>query len=84
MYITGKFGVRLENLLLCIKAQPLDGYDMCRFEPLSLVPFDNDAIDVSMLSVEELQILSDYTKMILDKVGPHLDDTDLEWLKNNI
>ena len=84
IYIEGKFGVRLENLLLTRRADDIDGHRMCRFEPLSLVPFDRDAIDTEMLSEREREILCDYNRLILDSIGPKLDEETLSWLKENI
>ena len=84
IYIEGKFGVRLENLLLVERAPDTDGHRMCRFSPLSLVPFDSDAIKTDMLSDRELEILRKYNRMILDRIGPELDEETLLWLKENI
>lgn len=84
IYIEGKFGVRLENLLLTAPAESLDGHRMCRFKPLTLVPFDEEAIDHSLLSDREERILSDYNRLIEINVLPLLDDSEKEWLKEII
>lgn len=80
VYLEGKFGVRLENLLLTVKADEACGYKMCRFEPLTLVPFDKDAIDFDLLSDEEREVLSQYNKMIEDKIFPQLDEDERAWV----
>lgn len=79
VYLEGRFGVRLENLLLTVKADEACGYRMCRFEPLTLVPFDKDAIDTKLLSGEEREILSRYNKMIEEKVFPLLEEDERTW-----
>ena len=84
IYLEGKFGVRLENLLLAVAADSIDGNRMCRFEPLTLVPFDKDAIDFSLLSDKETEALVKYYDLIWEKVSPLLDDTDRKWLKETI
>ncbi len=84
IYIEGQFGIRLENLLLVTRADPVEGHNMCRFTPLTLVPFDNESIDVSMLSDKELSILNDYNAMILEKCSPLLTEDEVKWLKENI
>ena len=82
VYMEGKFGVRLENLLLTVGAGEIDGNRMCRFTPLTLVPFDKEAIDVSLLSEREKKILADYNALILDKISPLLDDKERSWLRD--
>ena len=84
VYLEGKFGVRLENLLLVEKADPIDGYAMCRFEPLTLVPFDKESIDVSLLSDTEKEVLRKYYEKIEFEVGPMLDEAEHLWLKEII
>lgn len=81
VYLEGKFGVRLENLLLTVKAKANSGYSMCRFEALTLVPFDKDAIDFDILSDEEIDILLHYNKLIEEKVFPLLDEDERVWAK---
>lgn len=82
IYLEGKFGVRLENLLLTIPAEPVDGHKMCAFRPLTLVPFDSEAIDHTMLTDKEEKILSDYNDLILKTIVPLLDDETAKWLIN--
>ena len=57
---------------------------MCRFEPLTLVPFDKDAIDFLELSEKEIGILKKYYGLIWEKVSPLLDEDDKKWLKETI
>ena len=84
VYLEGKFGVRLENLLLVEKANSIDGHDMCRFVPLTLVPFDKESIDMSLLDDNDKKILTDYNEMIFENVGPHLEEDERSWLKEII
>ena len=84
VYLEGKFGVRLENLLLVERADPIDGYAMCRFRPLTLVPFDRESVDVSLLSDIEKEVLRKYNEMIVEEVGPLLDEAERSWLKEII
>lgn len=84
VYIEGKFGVRLETLLLCEDAGSIDGNRMCRFVPLTLVPFDKDVIDFDMLSEREADILKKYNGLIWEKIGPKLNEDEQKWLKEII
>ena len=84
IYIEGRFGVRLENLLLTVKSDDIDGHKMCAFEPLTLVPFDKESTDLSDLSEKEMFILKKYNSLIWEKISPLLDEEDRLWLKENI
>ncbi len=84
VYLEGQFGVRLENILLTQPAESIDSNRMCRFVPLTLVPFDREAIDHSLLDDKEERILAAYNELIMDKVFPLLDEEHKAWLKENI
>ena len=81
LYLAGKFGVRLENLLLVREAEK-NGYGrFLSLEPLTLAPFDRDAIDASLLSDRELAQLNAYHARVYGALAPHLDAETREWLR---
>lgn len=81
LYLTGKFGVRIENTLL-IKYYMETGFGkFLQFEPLTLCPIDLDCADVSMLTAEEKLWLNDYHSCVYEKLSPMLDDNEREWLR---
>lgn len=82
IYIEGKFGIRLENLLLTVGAGELEGHKMCRFTPLTLVPFDKEAIDMKLLSEREKDVLIRYCDLISEKVLPLLSEDEQKWLSD--
>ena len=51
VYITGRFGVRLENMIVCLRDYKNEYGQFMKFEPLTLVPFDLSAIDLSLLTI---------------------------------
>ena len=57
---------------------------MCRFTPLTLVPFDMEAVDRSMLTNKEREILAEYNRLIWEKVSPFLEKDEKDWLQENI
>jgi Xaa-Pro aminopeptidase len=81
IYIEGAFGVRTENVLLTREYKKTDFGDFLQFEPLTLCPIDTAPIDLSMLTDEELSWLNDYHKTVYDKLSPHLNYDEKEWLK---
>ena len=81
VYIEGKFGVRLENLLLCVE-KDIEGADgtYLGFEPLTLVPFDHEAIDFSMMTEEDKRLLREYEEKVWVSISPRLSRKEREWL----
>ena len=78
IYIAGKFGVRIENVLLCQK-NPHN--DFLHFEPLTLCPYDLRPVDFSLLTQDEIQWLNEYHQHVQDTLLPLLDDeNDKKWL----
>ena len=49
-------------------------------EPLTMAPFDRDAIDVSLLTEQELAQLNDYHRRVYDTVSPLLPAEEQAWL----
>ena len=84
VYLEGRFGVRIENLLLTVSAAKTDGHAMCRFEPLTLVPFDREAIDESVMDDNDRAVLQKYNKLIVDTVAPILNEDARAWLEEYI
>lgn len=80
VYLEGKFGIRIENLILCVERN--NGF--LGFEPLTLVPYDKELINIDELSKEEKSILSDYNKKVYETLKPFLSVEEKEWLKQQI
>lgn len=82
IYVPGRFGVRIENCLLCVEDRKTDFGRFLKFEPLTLCPYDRKLIVVEMLTDEELKWLNDYHAMVNEKLGPMLDnDKERKWLE---
>ena len=82
-YREGAFGIRIENLVVVIKAPDLpgaDARDMLAFETLTRVPFDRRLIVVEMLSPQERDWINRYHADTLALVGPRVDGAALDWL----
>ena len=81
IYREGLFGVRHENLLLCVDAGTNDFGSWLRFEPLTLCPFDTAPLLVDMLTPAERDWLNDYHALVYDRLRPYLDESDADWLR---
>ena len=83
IYVAGKFGVRIENVLLTIPAEKTGFGDFLKFEPLTLCPIDTAAIDRGLLDAEEVAWLNDYHQMVRKQLLPLLtNEEDRQWLIN--
>ncbi|XP_013797685.1 xaa-Pro aminopeptidase 2 isoform X2 [Apteryx mantelli] len=89
-YRDGEFGIRIEDVALVVEAQTkhqTGEKPFLTFEVVSLVPYDRNLIDVSLLSQEQIQYLNTYYKTIRERVGPELQSQQLEeeyrWLQRN-
>lgn len=80
IYLEGKYGIRLENLILCVKREKNEFGQFMGFEPLTLVPFDRDAIDAEQMSEKEKNLLNEYHQKVLETIGPLLSREEREWL----
>lgn len=81
VYIQDSHGVRLENELLVIKDVKNEYGQFLKFETMSYVPFDIDAINVDMLLEEEKTWLNDYHALVNKLIAPHLTTEEQAWLK---
>lgn len=81
IYIENSHGIRLENELLVRKDLNTEYGQFMKFEVLTFVPFDLDAIDSSLLRDDEKELLNNYHKQVYDIVSPHLNEEEKEWLK---
>jgi Xaa-Pro aminopeptidase len=81
-YREGKFGIRIENLILVQKAD-MKGAErpMLGFETLTLVPIDTRPVDAKLLTKDERDWLNAYHKRVLKEVGPKTDPKTRAWLK---
>ena len=81
LYLEGRFGIRLENLVLCRKGEKNDYGQFLYLEPLTMVPFDREAILPELMTAKELAWLNAYHQKVWETLSPYLDEEELEWLR---
>lgn len=81
LYVTDKFGIRHENLVLCRKGEQNEYGQFMYLEPLTMVPFDRDAIDDTLLSRQERDWLNEYHRKVYETISPYLTKDEKEWLQ---
>ncbi len=82
-YKTGAYGIRIENLVLVIEAQPVAAAEkpLLRFETLTLAPIDRRLIDASLLTPEETGWLDRYHVNVRGLLAPRVDAATRSWLE---
>lgn len=81
LYLSGKFGVRIENTLLIKDYQTTEFGKFLQMESLTLCPIDLTTVDFSMFQTEEIEWLDTYHRDVFEKLSPYLEGEDLEWLR---
>lgn len=80
-YAAGRFGIRIENLIL-VEPRQIAGAEreMLGFETLTLAPIDRRLISLGLLTRAERAWIDDYHARVHDALGSHVDlDTQI-WL----
>lgn len=81
VYIEGAYGIRIENELLCKKAEKNEyGQFMC-FETITCAPVDLDAVDAEAMTEKERDILNAYHRKVYDALSPYMTEEERDWLK---
>ena len=81
IYLENKYGIRIENELLCIEKGKTEFGEFLGFETITFAPIDLDAIDINLLNQQEKDWLNNYHKETYNKLSPFLTQDEQEWLR---
>ena len=81
IYLEGKYGVRLENLELCVERQATDYGTFLGFDTLTMCPFERDAIVVEELSAKQRAQLNAYHRAVYEAISPYFTEEENAWLR---
>jgi len=79
-YRPGRWGVRIENLVLNREAGASEFGTFLKFETLTLCPIDTRCLEPSLLTREELDWFDAYHAQVRERLSPLLEGPALEWL----
>ena len=82
VYKAGEYGIRIENILLCVDRGTTTDGTFYGFTPLTFAPLDRDLLDVSVLTPKVRELINTYHAQVLEKIGPFMNEEELAWLKN--
>ena len=81
IYLENKYGIRIENEMLCVRKGESEFGNFLGFETITLVPIDLDAINKKLLTNEEKEWLNNYHNEVFNTISPYLKSEEIEWLK---
>ncbi|MGF6658232.1 Xaa-Pro aminopeptidase [Paraburkholderia youngii] len=81
LYRPGKWGVRIENLVLNVAAEKTEFGDFLKFETLTLCPIDTRCIELALLRDDERAWLNAYHETVRARLAPHVSGDAKAWLE---
>jgi len=80
IYRPGRWGVRIENLVLNVAAETTEFGEFLKFETLTLCPIDTRLIDPELMRADELAWLNAYHAEVARRVAPLVSGRAAAWL----
>ena len=84
LYRPGRWGIRIENLVLNVPAASTAGSEFgefLEFETLTLCPIDTRCIERAFLRQDEIDWLNAYHARVSESLRPLVDDDTRGWLE---
>lgn len=81
IYLEGKYGIRLENLIATEPYETTEFGQFYHFETLTLFPFDTTMIETEIMTDEEIKWLNNYHQKVYNELSPLLNPDEQAWLK---
>lgn len=85
VYVPGKYGIRIENTILCCKSASNAFGDFYGFETLNLVPIETSFVREELrriCSPVELEWIDGYNRKVYETLLPVLSEQEAEWFRN--
>ena len=80
LYLADRYGIRCENLILCVPDTVTEFGQFLKFEPLTLFPFDFRLFQTEIMTAEEIQWVNDYHARVREALTPLLTPEEAAWL----
>lgn len=81
VYLENEYGIRIENELLCRKAEQNEYGQFLRFETITYAPVDLDAVCAEDMTRRERDLLNAYHATVYEKLSPYMNEEEKLWLK---
>ncbi|MBQ0943744.1 aminopeptidase P family protein [Ideonella sp. 4Y16] len=80
IYRPGRWGVRIENLLLTVPAPASEFGEFLQFETLTLCPIDTRLVEPALMRADEIAWLNAYHATVRERLAPRVSGDALAWL----
>ena len=80
IYRPGRWGIRIENLVLNTAAGSGEFGEFLEFETLTLCPIDTRCIDTALMRADEIAWLNNYHALVRERLAPHVSGAAADWL----
>ncbi|WP_187363058.1 aminopeptidase P family protein [Massilia aquatica] len=81
IYRPGRWGIRIENLVLNVATEPTEFGDWLRFETLTLCPIDTRCLHLPLLRADDIAWINDYHATVRARLAPHVSGPAAAWLQ---
>jgi Xaa-Pro aminopeptidase len=81
IYRPGRWGIRIENLVLNQLADTTEFGEFLQFETLTLCPIDTRCLDLLLLREDEIAWLNAYHATVRARLSPHVAGAARDWLE---
>ncbi|TQR20529.1 aminopeptidase P family protein [Psychrobacillus vulpis] len=81
IYLEGKYGIRIENMMLVVEDEKTEFGQFMKFEAITYCPIDLAGINKDMLTESEKQWLNSYHQEVYTKLAPYLNEEERVWLR---
>lgn len=81
IYLEGKYGIRIENMMLVVEDEKTEFGQFMKFEAVTYCPIDLAGINKDMLTESEKQWLNNYHQEVYTKLVPYLNEEESAWLR---
>ncbi|MDQ1815105.1 aminopeptidase P family protein [Massilia sp. CCM 9210] len=81
IYRPGRWGIRIENLVLNVALDATEFGDWLRFETLTLCPIDTRCLHMPLLRADEIAWINDYHATVRARLAPHVSGAAAAWLE---
>ncbi len=82
VYIEGEYGIRIENVILCVNDCENEYGRFLKFDNLTCVPLDRELLDKNQMSSSELEMINEYQNSVYEKTKDFLSEEEAQWLYN--
>ena len=74
LYREGEYGIRCENMMVCVEKEQTSFGRFLAFETLSLCPFDTSLLNKRLLTPGEIEWINLYHQRVREELMPLLPD----------